>query len=399
MIDFKLPSYVEGMTGDKSLSKAVNRALLLELVKKTELISRAELAKKSGLTKATVSSQISALIELGIVRETGVGESEMGRKPVMLEIKPDAGYVLGISIVSDLLHVVSMDMRGMIVKDDKIPLEESSPASVIENIKHSVTNARRRYGKSRYGLTGVGIAVPGAMERDTGRIIRSAKLDWTDVSLVEELSSGFDGFIHTGNDATLATIAERELYAPGEDDFVCLLIDEGIGLGAYINGAVQYGHNGQFGEVGHMTVAHGGPRCPCGNYGCWDLYGSELALRQELSRPSGGRLISEEDMVRTASIYPAENREIFDGWVDYLTTGVVNVINSMAPSIIDIDSSVLSASPELFDRLRRQVTDRSMAHLPTCELRSSTLGKSAAAVGAGMAVQSDFFRSLVLMDR
>ncbi len=411
MTELGIPACADGRTGDKSLSKVVNRALLLDLLRKGGSASRASLAKASGLTKVTVSSQVAELIGLGIVRETGAGPSELGRKPVMLEIDASAGYALGVSITTESLHTVATDATGRILRDERLPLSDPSPDRVAEAIVASVKAARKRYARSRYGLFGVGIAVPGAVERQTGRVVRSAKLDWTDVELKRAVGKRYDGILHVGNDATLATIAEREMHAPDADDFVCLLIDEGIGSGAYINGAIHYGHNGQFGEVGHMTIKHGGPRCPCGNFGCWDLYGSELALRQAIgtarpidaarpsdaSRPADAAGVPDlDETLALAADPPAWCRPAFVDFVDYVTTGVVSIVNSMAPTTMSINCAVLAAAPALFEAIKAGVADRAMAHVSACELRISSLGKSAPAAGACMAVSQRFFEALVL---
>jgi len=408
MTELGIPACADGRTGDKSLSKVVNRALLLDLLRKGGSASRASLAKASGLNKVTVSSQVAELIDIGIVMETGAGPSELGRKPVMLEIDASAGYALGVSITTESLHTVVMDATGRIQRDERQPLPDPSPDRVAEAVVASIKAAKKRYSRSRYGLFGVGIAVPGAVERQTGRVVRSAKLDWTDVELKQAVGKRYDGILHVGNDATLATIAEREMHAPDADDFVCLLIDEGIGSGAYINGAIHYGHNGQFGEVGHMTINHGGPRCPCGNFGCWDLYGSELALRQAVGRmrpagasrpvgaPDAAGVPDLEETLALAADPPAWCRAAFDDFVGYVTTGVVSIVNSMAPTTLSINCAVLAAAPALFEAIKAAVADRAMAHVSACERRISSLGKSAPAAGACMAVSQRFFEGLVL---
>lgn len=394
-IDLGLPGYVEGMTGDKSLSKAVNRGLLLDLVRRGPT-SRAALAKESGLNKATVSAQIAELIGLGIVRETGTGDSGLGRKPIMLEIDAPAAYSLGLSIMTTTLHAVVMDAEGSIVRDEISPLPDASPAAATRELAALIEKYRKEFAYSAFGLIGAGIAVPGAVEKESELVIRSAKLDWTAVDIRKSLAESYGGRLHIGNDATLATIAERELYAPEARDLVCVFIDEGIGSGAYINGAIHYGHNGRFGEVGHMTIVHGGKRCPCGNFGCWDYYGSEIALREALGVLRGGNPPDPAETLRLAAELPDWCVPAFGDFIGYLTSGVASLVNAFAPSVLVVNCAVLEASPKLFGRLKEGLEDRAMAHFPLCELRLSTLGRTAPALGAAMAVQRKFFNDLVV---
>lgn len=396
MIDIGLPSYVEGMTGDKSLSKAVNRGLLLNILREEGSISRASLAKVSGLNKATVSSQIAELIEMGIVRETGTGDSGLGRKPVMLEIDGSAGFTLGISIITESLHVTVMDLSRNTVMDELVPISSAVPAKVFQAIFKVINRVEKTLPVSRYGLTGIGIAVPGVVDKDGAKVVRSAKLDWTNVELRSNIEKKYSGILHIGNDATLATIAERECYNSDSQDLVCVLLDEGIGSGAYINGAIHYGFNGKFGEVGHMTIAYDGPRCPCGNYGCWDMLGSEFSLRRDLAQAGGGVIPSQEMMVKYAAEMPAWSRDVFDRFAGYTTAGVVSLINAFGPSSIVINSDILRASEYLFDKIKSEVENRTMTRSPECEIKLSVLGKTAPTTGACIAVAEKFYHGMVV---
>ncbi len=396
MNDWEIPAYMSGRTGDKALAKIVNRALLLDLIRRRVRVSRASLAKESGLTKVTVSSQVADLISLGIVKETGTGDSDLGRKPVMLEIDGTAGSALGFLISTENIHAVEMDLAGNISHDEIIPIEKHDPDTVAEAIAAAAKKAKRRERQSKFGLFGIGIAIPGAVQRETGRVVRSAKLNWSDTAFMEKVAAAYEGLLQIGNDAAFATLAEHQLYNPGADDFVCLLIDEGIGSGAYINGTIHSGHNGQYGEVGHMSIVHDGPRCPCGNRGCWDLYGSELALRQALGAARGGRVPGQKELIELAAARPAWTRKAFADFIDYLTTGVVSVINFMDPSIMVINSAVLAASPEMFRSLRTAVGNMAMAHAKACQLKVSSLGKTAPAIGAAMATVDKFYEKMVL---
>lgn len=391
-----IPQYLDGSNGDINLTKAVNRARLLDLLHSRGDSSRAFLAKRSGLTKATVSSQIADLIELGIVRETGTCESSMGRKPIMIEIDRAAGRAIGISVSSECLYVAVCDPSGSIESERSEPLADHSPEAVAAAIAAIVEAEGRRWSAMRYGLLGVGIAIPGTVDRAEGRVVRSAKLGWEAVPLGGLLARESLAGLSIGNDATLACIAERELFDPDAEDLVCLFVDEGIGSGAYLNGRPYFGGNGQFGEVGHMTIRQGGDRCPCGNYGCWDLYGSELALRQALAAARGGRAPAPGELAALAAELPAWSRGAFELFVDCHVAGLVSIANALAPSAIVVNSAVFSASPELFARLKEGVAARSLSRSAVCEIRLSSLGKPAPAVGAALSATDRFFETLVL---
>ena len=78
--------------------KSVNRSIILNKIRTDSPISRAQIAKDTKLTPPTVSSNVRALIDQGIVVESVLGESQGGRKPTMLLINNEAFYVIGVDV-------------------------------------------------------------------------------------------------------------------------------------------------------------------------------------------------------------------------------------------------------------------------------------------------------------
>src|SRR5436190_20613341 len=80
--------------GDKNLIRAINRNLVLTLIHEKGPLSRAELVRRSGLGNATVSDITAELVTSALVEEVGEGESTGGRRPLLLRLNPQAGYVV-----------------------------------------------------------------------------------------------------------------------------------------------------------------------------------------------------------------------------------------------------------------------------------------------------------------
>ena len=85
-------------TADLALMRELNERIVLNLVRQAGPISRAELARRSNLSRSTVSSIIAPLLEANIVREVGAGDSQGGRRPIMIEFNYQSAFVIGVEL-------------------------------------------------------------------------------------------------------------------------------------------------------------------------------------------------------------------------------------------------------------------------------------------------------------
>src|SRR5579871_2723607 len=100
--------------GSRALLRDLNVSLLIELVRGSGPISRAELARRSGLSAPTVSTIVGQLVERGILVEGATAPANGGRPPVLLDIDPNAGFVIGIKLRGDGLATVVCDLEARV---------------------------------------------------------------------------------------------------------------------------------------------------------------------------------------------------------------------------------------------------------------------------------------------
>lgn len=172
-----------------------------------------------------------------------------------------------------------MDPTGIILEKVSAPvLYGAGPEKVIEDIARTIEGVRNAL--SNLTLCGVGIGIPGFIDRETGIVVGSANLP------------GFLGFPvrdafykHLGtriileNDANAAALGEMWMGA-GRDvkELILITLGTGIGGGIVVAGEVLPGFNGMAGEIGHMTVIPDGNPCGCGNCGCLEKHASATAI-------------------------------------------------------------------------------------------------------------------------
>jgi hypothetical protein len=96
-------------TGSFMLAKAASRVAnktedrelaILELIHSGANYSRLELAHRTGLSPASITAIVRGLIAKELVTESGTMSSATGRKPISLEIRADAGELVGVDIGS-----------------------------------------------------------------------------------------------------------------------------------------------------------------------------------------------------------------------------------------------------------------------------------------------------------
>ena len=85
--------------------KEINIENVLSIVRKYGVISRKDLVKKTELTTGTITNLITELLERGLIQEIGSGESAGGRKPILLQLNPNAGYAIGVELNLSLIHI------------------------------------------------------------------------------------------------------------------------------------------------------------------------------------------------------------------------------------------------------------------------------------------------------
>ncbi|MFH1084449.1 MAG: ROK family protein [Chloroflexota bacterium] len=248
-------------------------------------------------------------------------------------------------------------------------------------------------------LAGVGIGVPGIVDRKTGRV-RScpnlAVLNGADLgaSMAEQL--GVPAF--TENDANLIALGEHMAGAgQGVEDLAVVSVGAGLGCGLILGGQLYHGANEGAGELGHTQVAPGGLLCSCGAHGCLEMYCSAKALAARAeglldtsalggasSRYAGAQLLIEQ-----ARAGHAAAQEALGAAFGHLGIALINLVNLLNPRVIVLGGYVALAWPEGLDLVRdaiqREALPVAREHV---EVRLSALEPYAGVLGGAALVSA-----------
>ncbi|MEV5843907.1 ROK family transcriptional regulator [Streptomyces sp. NPDC051985] len=347
--------------------RTANRYEVLRHIIAESPTSRQELAAVTGLSLATVATLVGELLELRMITEVGFEDSAGGRPRGLVAVNASGGALIGVDIAETYVHVELFDLGLNVLaraEEDMRP-GEHRPQQVVGHVAAAVGSVVAQAGVEGARVLGVGVSVPGQVDRDTGIAEYAPNWDWHDVPLLDLLSEHIAYPLHLDNPLRACAVAEQWFGAArGRGDTVVVNLGTGVGAGLALGGGLHRGVSNSAGEWGHTTLVLDGRPCHCGNHGCVETYvgapGIMLNLR-ELSPQSP--LLHPEDQTATVD---ALARGVADGdpvavrvvrdTARYIGAGVANLVNLLNPELVVLSSWVARRLGEpLLDEVREAV--------------------------------------------
>ncbi len=218
----------------------------------------------------------------------------------------------------------------------------------------------------------VGIGIPGQISRSSGIVHYAPNLNWHEVNLENDLSKMLGKHVRICNDVRAATYGEW-LYGAGKscNDIVCIFIGTGIGGGIVSDGRMLTGFNNTAGEIGHMTIDMHGPKCHCGNTGCFEALAGGWAIardaqdmvKADMKRGKVLLDLSGNDIskITAKTVSEAESKQdplakiIIDNLADALIAGATAVVNAYGPCRIIFGGGIMEGIPGLLKMIEKGV--------------------------------------------
>lgn len=312
--------------------KRNNRALVLETVLTGGVATRVELARATGLNKMTVGNIVSDLMENGYLAEGIQAQTQsVGRKPIELNLAPDAPKVIGLSIARNGIAALLTDLKLQCIdRTAFIPFEDEDIHSVMQKAIGLVEQLMKRGDR----LLGIGVGTLGQYDVNTENVL--CPVDFfgiRDMPIKATLMKHFDLPVYVDNDMNCAALAEK-LYGCGKeaDCFLYIGITHGVGAGIVIGGELMGNSSGLAGEIGHMSIDIHGKPCSCGNRGCLELYTSVGHFEREVEKRTGVRRAF-ADFVRDNDFSVAS---VLNEGCDTLAAALAGAVNLLDPQLIII---------------------------------------------------------------
>ena len=227
---------------------------ILEILRRRGPISRPDISKEMGINVVTISNYVDEFIKRNLVYEKELDISEGGRRPVLLDLNSQAGFVIGVGL--NLMNMVGLlvDLKGNIVTKTQIARPRQSVKEISECLLEIVREILRRSKEHASNIRGIGVGIAGLINKQTGSIHWPQKMDHyytyasVDIPLKDLMEKEFNLPTLIENDATSACFGEHWLdLKHGLKNVIYMF--SGVGCGIMINGEVYRGSQGYAGEV------------------------------------------------------------------------------------------------------------------------------------------------------
>lgn len=350
-------------TADKNMIKEINTKAIFKIIRDYGPISRADIAKRLKITPVTVSANVLDLLDEELVLEVGSGESKGGRRPIMLQMNPDARLVIGVDMGIEKVEVGLVNIGG----DIKCSTVQSykSNEKIMETIESLIDEIIESEDVSKDLLLGIGMGVHGIVDRKNGQSIYAPAFDWHDKDITSNLERKYQLPIVIENDARAMALCERWFgNCKDVDDFILMNIGEGIGAGIYINGELFSGFSYGAGEVGHIAVSSGDYLCECGSRGCMTTVASAKGIvnRFNAIEKKDHSGIEAKDIYALAISGDHHAQMVFKKTGEYIGKGLSILVNLFNPEKIVLTGGVSKAYELMDDIIDDVVNHQSLKH-------------------------------------
>jgi glucokinase-like ROK family protein len=377
--------------------KNLNKHAVVDLIRFTAGgISRIEISRQMNLTRAAITTIVSDLQSAGLVREVE-SHYPSGRRPIVLEINPDRGYVVGVDLGATHVTILVTDFLARVVRELDAPLDiHDGPQVCLPQVETLVHQALAEVGLSIKDVSAIGAGVPGPVVAGMGVSGPPIMPGWDGYRIREDLEKRFGVPVSLSNDAELGAVGEWAYGAGrGERHLAYIKVGTGIGAGLLLEGQVYGGATGSAGEIGHITIEQNGPICTCGNHGCLEaLAGGRAISNRAIQEVQNGRRtllaeispvsrITSRDVIAAARRGDLVSQQIVSEAGVYLGTALASLVNLFNPSMVVVGGGVAQIGDLLLEPIRATIRQRSL--LPasrSVRITTALLGRRSSAMGA-----------------
>jgi N-acetylglucosamine repressor len=354
-------------------SREINRQIVLTMIRTHQPVSRADLSRLMDTNRANITVIVKELLDESLVREGSQGNQNVrGRKPTFLYINSHNGVVVALDVRASRTFLMITDSIGKQIGEIVSFPTKFEPKEFVASVGWQARKALREVA----GIAtcdGIGIVIPGMVDRKSGIVINAPALGWKNVDLLTPFQREFEGTeIHlenSGKACALSQVWSANGAAMAQNDIVFVSVSDGLGVGIIINGELMRGKHNTAGEFGHVPLSIDGPPCSCGANGCWEAYVSNIAT---LSRYFGRNIAANNPQTLEVSQFTIEDLisrvrggdgkalAAINSTARYLGLGLAGVINAIDPTDVYIGGEITEAWDLIEPQVREAIRERTL---------------------------------------
>ena len=351
-------------------SREINRTIVLNLVRARQPLSRADLARLMGMRRGAVSLIVNELLKDGSIFEGATGDSVRGRKPTFLYIDSRRRVVVAIDIRVSQTLLMLADLVGQPIGGVITIATERDPKKLVKSLAARIKQLLVDHHGQIDACTGIGVAVPGMVERPSMRVLHAPTLGWRDVDLRDMLAKATGIPVEIENSGRVCALAQLWQMHGGESpggDFVFVSASDGLGVGVSFQREVLRGRHNLAGEFGHLLLSMDGPRCSCGSNGCWEAYVSNRATlaryfghEPEVAGAPEPPDFTIDNLIARARGSDLKARAALQATGKYLGIGLALLVNGLDPSAVYVGGEITGAWDLIEPPMRAAFLDRAL---------------------------------------
>ena len=191
---------------------------------------------------------------------------------------------LGVDVGATKIQASLAEESGVILgRCRRSTPRKKDPGQLMAALQGAVSDLLEDQDLASTDLRAIGVAVPGAVDADAGRVVFASNLSIVGLNLVADLETRFGVPVVLDNDGNLGILGERWLgSARGAHSGIGIFVGTGIG-GGFVQGETLWrGCRGTAMEMGHIIMQLGGPKCGCGSLGCFEALAGRLAIERDI---------------------------------------------------------------------------------------------------------------------
>ena len=366
----------------------LNRSRVIQALCDHGPMSRTDLEALAGVSDASIEAAVGSLMDRGLIEERSNGG---GTK---LWFGARAGLSGGAVIGEGTYEAALVNARGDLIEHAAGEFDAEDRSGHAVRVA-ALEGLEKVLPRKREELLGIGVAIPGTCDPDTGEVITSGQVPALEGSHFSQmLTSSIGREILVDNDSHALALGEKWFGSGrGNASFASVQTGTGLGVGLVLDGQMYRGPSGTAGELGHTAVVPQGERCTCGLTGCWETIATIRWLRAEAERaqlPKAGRL----DAAKLCELAHESRaaRRLFEDYADHLAIGLANLAHILGVTLFVLHGDAVGGGEEFRLLVERAVKERTLPGLNE-EIRIvlSELDQRAAVLGAAGLVLSSAF--------
>ncbi len=258
-----------------------------------------------------------------------------------------------------------------------IVTDVSTSESVINQIIEEVKKISIKYVVNK-----VGIGIPGPVVK--GVVLGAQNINWfRKVELKKILEDKFKNInVEVYNDANAAALGEFR-FGSGKEykSIVFVTLGTGIGGGIIIDNFLIEGATGSAGEIGHLKIINENMRkCTCGLEGCFEQYASATGIVKTAEEVMGKTLRC-KDIFDMALEGNNEAQRVIDITIDYLSTGLALICNTINPECVIIGGGVSAGLSPYIEKIKEEFNKKAFYSVRNTDIKLAAMLNDAGIYG------------------